>query len=164
MVLIQNARSAERGSTKIISSKCSFYIQYKDALSGHKYDPLEIVSSFQISDALCQNENGQTVGMELLSRGLYGPLSDRLNTAICHLIHVMPIKSFFTLQDNHQKSFVLYVLESQELTDKTIDIFAFKLLSSKKHKKNLLSLLEMPTSYFNDRIVQYLRRKIALSK
>jgi hypothetical protein len=165
MALIQNARSAERGSIeKIMSSKCSLYIQYKDALSGHKHDPLEIVSFFRASDALCQNECGQTVGMELLSRGLYGPLSDRLNAVICHLIHVIPIKSFFTLQDNHQKSFVLYLLENLELTDETIDIFASKILSSKKQKKNLLSLLEMQASQFNERTVHCLRSKIALSK
>lgn len=156
IILSQNLCAAEKG---VHHPRASSYSSYEAAMLGERGDPFLVIRTFGAEDATRKNKEGKTVAMELLSKGTYGPLSSRLNTAICHLITVAPVESFFTVQDENKKSFFFYIIQNSELTDETLNTFVSKILPS-KYRKTVLSILDTQESQFNVLTVEYLRSKL----
>ena len=158
IVLSQNLCAAERAVSSSRPRRSSYNI-YEAAMSAERGGPFGVISAFKAEDAIQQNREGKTVAMELLSKGTYGPLRSRLNRAICHLIAVTPVESFFTVQVENKKSLFLYIIQNSELTDETLSTFVSKILTS-KYRKTALSILETQESQFNVQAVASLRSKL----
>lgn len=96
-ILYMDIFYAAEGQTQ---EKLTSYDSYYKALHEHKADNLwYYIQKFTAEDAVKQDSNRKTVGIDFLNREKYGLLSDLLNTAICHLVTVASLEVLFNQED-----------------------------------------------------------------